>query len=215
MAEVAAHMTTSSATTSATLLLVDDEPAVLAAVRRTLTRVGYNVIAVADATRALDIMNATTVDVLIADLSMPGMSGAELIAATRRLHPQVVRVVLTGCGSIGDTEKIINDGEVHRFLTKPFKPATLRRVVEEALARKEELHRNTVASSTSSRRARLLADLEREHPGITHVERDDEGVYRLDRSRVQRLESALRGSALEGLGALMPSDRWTRRHPPA
>jgi DNA-binding NtrC family response regulator len=189
---------------AATVLLVDDEPAVLSAVRRVLTRAGHNVLATSDSTKALDIMGATEFDVLIADLSMPGMSGAELVSAACERYPQVVRIVLTGGGSVRETEKLINDGEVHRFLTKPFQATELRAVVAQAVARKDELHRSTVAGRSMARRAQLLADLEREHPGISLVCRNGAGVYMLELSRLAALEAKLEHCCLRDLGRLVP-----------
>ncbi len=195
---MAADVTQPKPGSGATLLLVDDEPSVLTALRRTLARAGYNVLVTSDPTKALGIMSATPVDILIADLSMPQMSGAELVAAARDQHPGVVRIVLTGCSAIG---------EIHRFLTKPFKPDELRRVVAQAVARKEELHRSTEASRALARHERLMEDLEREHPGITRIDRNHDGVYDLDRARLAALESQLERTALRGLGRLVPTHR--------
>ena len=188
----------------ATVLLVDDEPRVLSTVRRVLLHFGYNVLATSEPTKALEILNVSNVDVLIADLMMPGMSGTELVAAAREHHPHVVRIVLTGCSSIQETEKLINDGEVHRFLTKPFKAQELRSVLEQALARRDELHRTTMAGRASTLRARMLADLEREHPGITEIDKNEQGVYMLNRRRLAYLEIKLKASCLSELGRLLP-----------
>jgi len=188
---------------TATVLVVDDELAVLSAVRRVLVRAGYNVLSTSEPQRALDMLDATHVDVLIADLLMPEMSGAELGSTARERHPEVVRIILTGCSAVRETEKLINDGEIHRFLTKPFEPSDLRSTIALLLDRREELHRSTVAGRSSLRRSRMLADLEREHPGITKVQRNTEGVYVLERSRLMQLEERLESSFLREMGRLI------------
>jgi response regulator RpfG family c-di-GMP phosphodiesterase len=124
-----------------TLLLVDDEPAIVAALRRTLRGRGYRILGATDPLEALKILDSEQVDLVISDIDMPQMTGLELVAQIRRVRPEVVRILLTGRGTLDSALRAINDGEVHRFLTKPWSDEELRSTIEHALARLEELRR--------------------------------------------------------------------------
>jgi DNA-binding NtrC family response regulator len=175
------------------LLLVDDEPAILAALRRTLRGRGYRIFTAEDPHEALRLLERERVDLVVSDVDLPGMTGTELVARVRVAHPHVVRILLTGRGTMEAALKAINDGEVHRFLTKPWHEDELRDTIAQALERLEELRRAQSADRAAARRRLLLADLEREHPGIATVARDSYGVYVLDDRRVDALRAQVGG----------------------
>jgi FixJ family two-component response regulator len=114
------------------------------------------------------------------------MSGVELVARVRREHPDVVRVLLTGDASVESALRAINDGEVHRYLTKPWNKAELRETIRQTVDRLGELRRAAAADRRAALGARLIAALEREHPGIAQVVKND-GVYRHDGERLDVL----------------------------
>jgi two-component system probable response regulator PhcQ len=173
--------------TQHTVLLVDDEPAIVAALRRTLRGRGYRILGATSPAAALELVGAEPVDLVISDIDMPGMSGLDLVSRIRREHPGVVRMLLTGRGTLDAALRAINDGEVHRFLTKPWDDDELREIVSQALARLEELRRSQQADRGAARRRAMIADLEREQPGIAKVERDGDGVYVVDEKRIELL----------------------------
>lgn len=168
-----------------TLLLVDDEQEILDTLRRTLRREGYRILCTTSAEEALRILAEETVDVLVSDIDMPEMTGIELIARVRRDHPGVVRMLLTGAASLESAITAINDGEVHRYLTKPWSRAELRTTIRQAFDRLQELRRAAEADRCARAREQLLSELELEHPGIRSLELDD-GVYVLDERRLTR-----------------------------
>jgi DNA-binding NtrC family response regulator len=152
-----------------TVLVVDDDEAVLSALRRALGGAGVRVLTTPDPLAVLWTIGREQVDVLISDLEMPAMTGLALIKRVRREFPDVVRILLTGAASLSSALDAINEGEVFRFLTKPWEGSELRRTVADALARREELRRASEAEAGRERRRALLAALEQEHPGITQV----------------------------------------------
>lgn len=166
-----------------TILCVDDEPEVLEGLRRTLRRQPYRLLTATSAAEALQTIAAEPVDVIVSDIDMPGTNGLELVARIRREHPEIVRLLLTGDASLESALDAINQGEVHRFLTKPWDTNELRRTLHEAIERLDELRRAATAAATASVRDRLLESLERSHPGITRIERTD-GVYAVDLARL-------------------------------
>jgi DNA-binding NtrC family response regulator len=174
-----------------TVLLVDDEPAIVAALRRTLRGRGYRILGATSPLAALELMAGEKIDLIISDIDMPGMSGLDLVSRVRREHPDVVRMLLTGRGTLDAALRAINDGEVHRFLTKPWDDDELRDIVAQAIARLEELRRSQAAERGAARRRAMIADLEREQPGIAKVERDGDGIYVVDEKRMEQLRRRL------------------------
>jgi YesN/AraC family two-component response regulator len=166
-----------------TILCVDDEPEVLEGLRRTLRREPYRLLTATSAGEALHLIATESVDVIVSDIDMPGTNGLELVARIRREHPEIVRLLLTGDASLEAALNAINQGEVHRFLTKPWDKDQLRRTLHDAIDRLDELRRAATAAAAVSVRDQLLESLERSHPGITRIERTD-GVYDVDVARL-------------------------------
>ena len=190
--------------TQATVLFVDDEPEILETLRRTLRNESYRVLTTTSPDEALGLIEREDVDVLVADIDMPGMTGLELVARVRRVRPEVVRMLLTGDASVDSAMSAINEGEVHRYLTKPWQKQHLRDTIRQALERLDEMREAAAADRAAHRRATLLAELERAHPGIRHVALD-EGVYVLDVTRLSGALVELSTTALADLCQPRPS----------
>lgn len=165
------------------ILIVDDEPDVLSALRRILKPTGLPIRLCGSPLEALDILAAEPVRVLMSDNDMAEMKGTELLRLVRERHPAVVRLLMTGRGTFDSAVAAINQGEVHRYLTKPFDAEQIRREVLDASARHDELSRTTEASLAADRRRLLFEQLEQECPGITHLARDPSGTYLIDPRR--------------------------------
>jgi response regulator RpfG family c-di-GMP phosphodiesterase len=166
-----------------TVLIVDDETEILESLRRTLRREPYRLILAASPEEAMRALRDGPVDVLVSDVDMPGMTGLELISHARRMHPEVVRILLTGAASMEGAINAINEGEGHRFLTKPWDKAELIETLRAAVERLDELRRGAAAAATLSMQSRLLRELERAYPGISKVPEADE-TYRVDRAKL-------------------------------
>jgi two-component system, probable response regulator PhcQ len=180
------------------ILVVDDDPLVLSAVRRVLAADGHRIFQTTDPTAVLAMIAREDIDILITDLDMPEMSGVDLAALVRHKHPHVVRILLTGAASLGSALHAINEGEVFRYLTKPWESQALRGVIREAGARVRELGRLSNATAVTERRAQLLRALEKAFPGITRIPRVGE-VYVVNS---QSLPRALGHFDAEALWAL-------------
>ena len=126
-------------TTSPTILCVDDDADLLAAIVRTLRRDRLQVVSTTSALEAASILTAQPIAVLVSDFDMPEMTGVELAAAARKIRPETVRILLTGRGTFDTAVKGINEGEIFRFLSKPFDSDQLRQAVADGIARNTEL----------------------------------------------------------------------------
>jgi thioredoxin reductase (NADPH) len=112
------------------ILAVDDDGPVLAAVERDLREryaEHYQVLAASSGDQALDLLRRLrlredAVALLLVDQRMPGMSGTELLAASRELYPEAKRVLLTAYADTDAAIRAINDADVHHYLLKPWDP---------------------------------------------------------------------------------------------
>lgn len=159
------------------VLCVDDDPEILALVERCIARLPVEVRTTAHPSEVLVTIAREPVAVLVSDYDMPEMTGAQLAGQVKRLRPETVRILLTGQRSLETAIDGINEGEIFRFLSKPFDPGQLRAAVTDALARHAELVALTVDRSRHERRELLRASLEEEYPGISRVALDDHRVY--------------------------------------
>ncbi|WP_431228641.1 HD domain-containing phosphohydrolase [Burkholderia contaminans] len=115
------------------ILLVDDEPSVLSALRRVFRPAGYAILTAESGEAALEVLASTEVDLIVSDMRMPGMSGAEFLARARSLYPDTMRILLTGYAEIASVVQAVNDGGVYRYLNKPWDDHDLLLTLEQAL----------------------------------------------------------------------------------
>ena len=157
----------------ALIVCVDDDEAMVTTVGRSLRREpSFEVRTTLDPEEVLAWIVSEDVAVLVSDYDMPTMTGAQLAAKARRLRPETVRILLTGQRSLETAIDGIHQGEVFRFINKPFDDRALRAAVLEGVARHEELLALSGDRQRRERRDALRAALEAEYPGISTVERN-------------------------------------------
>ncbi|MGN6103966.1 MAG: response regulator [Kofleriaceae bacterium] len=159
------------------IVCVDDDETMLATVARCLRREPFEVRSTLSASEALGWIASNEVAVLVSDYEMPEMTGAQLAGHARRVRPETVRILLTGQRSLETAIDGINQGEIFRFLNKPFDNEQLRAVVGAGVARHRELVAMSGDRQRRERREALRRALEAEHPGISLVERAPGGAY--------------------------------------
>ncbi len=123
----------SNLSTRLTILLVDDEAMILKTLQRLLVRHDWDIVIAESGAQALEIMAQRSIALLLTDQRMPEMNGLELLREVKASYPDTVRIVLTGYAEMDVVVKSINEGEVYRFLTKPWNNAELLKTVHEAL----------------------------------------------------------------------------------
>lgn len=119
---------------SARLLLVDDEENILRSLQRVLRREPWELVTVSSGEAALETMAEQTFDLVISDARMPGMDGPTLLAEIHRKYPWCIRILLTGYADITSTIKAINEGQIYRYISKPWDDDELRLIIRQALA---------------------------------------------------------------------------------
>jgi diguanylate cyclase (GGDEF)-like protein/PAS domain S-box-containing protein len=118
-----------------TLLIVDDEPGVRNALVRALRPDGYRVLAASGAQEALELLALNRVQVIISDQRLPGMTGTELLGRVKSLHPDTIRIVLSGYTDLKAVIDAVNRGAIYKFLTKPWEDELLREHIRDAFLR--------------------------------------------------------------------------------
>lgn len=132
------------------LLLVDDEENILSALYRTLRKEGYTIERANSAEEALDMLSDFKPDVIVSDQRMPNMTGVEMFRRIKTLHPDAIRIILSGYTELDSVTSAINDGAVWKFLTKPWDEELLKNTIKDAFVTKEMRDEN----------ARLQAEVE-------------------------------------------------------
>jgi len=117
----------------ARVLFVDDEERILNALR-TVFRSHYHVFTAENGTLALEFVKRFGIHVVVSDQRMPGMSGVELLRQVREAAPATVRILLTGYSDLASIVGSINDGEVFRFVKKPWDNAELQKTLADGVA---------------------------------------------------------------------------------
>jgi serine/threonine-protein kinase len=113
------------------VLFVDDEERVLNGLRA-LFRNDYHVFTADNGAAALELVKRHQIAVVVSDQRMPAMTGVELLRQVRAIAPQSVRLLLTGYTELAALVGSINDGEVFRFVRKPWDNDEIRAILAEA-----------------------------------------------------------------------------------
>jgi len=134
-----------------TILFVDDEQRILTSLRSIFRR-EYTVFTALSGKEALEILAKNTINVIISDQRMPNMLGNELLAKAHELYPQTMRLLLTGFMDKQAIIRTINEGEIYRFINKPWNNETIQSIVKDAAeasqATIESISQQTQTSAT-------------------------------------------------------------------
>ena len=120
------------------LLLVEDDPSMQATLQRTLSRRGMEVTACGDGPHAIERWRSGAPDVVLLDLTLPGLDGLQVLEQARRTGLQTPVLILTARGTVGDRVIGLNTG-ADDYLPKPFD-------LDELEARLRALHRRRASS---------------------------------------------------------------------
>jgi CheY-like chemotaxis protein len=117
-----------------TVLFVDDEPLLRKVAQRHLSGLGYSVLTAADGEEGVETFRreAASIDVVVLDLTMPGLTGLQVLSRIRALSPGIPVVVASGYSSQVDAKEVLNAG-ADTFLPKPYAPEDLTRSIRKVL----------------------------------------------------------------------------------
>jgi signal transduction histidine kinase len=115
------------------VLCVDDDEHIRKALKRALRTEPYELLLAEDGPRALDILKHSEVQVVVSDLSLPGMDGISLLSTVAEHSPDIVRLVLSGRSDARIILEAINNGSIYRYILKPWDNDYLKIVIRQAL----------------------------------------------------------------------------------
>jgi len=116
-----------------TVLFVDDDRNIISALRRVTKKEPYRSFFSLGGREALDLLIEETVHVIVTDLGMPGMNGLELLKYVQQRHPHIIRLVLSAFSDTDSILNAINEGNVYRYVVKPWNDMDLKLTVRQAL----------------------------------------------------------------------------------
>jgi CheY-like chemotaxis protein len=119
------------------VLCVDDEHNILKLLRRLLEGHGYGVSTATSGEEALQIMATKRIDLIISDQRMPVMTGSEFFRITREKYPNAIRIMMSGYSDFDSLVTAVNEGEIFRFISKPWDQKQFLELVRLALAQKD------------------------------------------------------------------------------
>lgn len=109
------------------ILCVDDEEDVLRGLKRVLRSPRFETVGALSGAEGLERLKeegAENFDVVVSDMRIPEMNGAQFLSRVREVAPDVSRILLTGQADVESSIAAVNDGQIFRFLTKPWAPDT-------------------------------------------------------------------------------------------
>jgi len=162
------------------LLLVDDEPNLTSALVRSLDRKQFEIFTADSAQQGLMILAGNDIDVVVSDERMPGMTGSQFLSEVRKKWPNTIRMILSGQADLEAAVRAINEGEVYRFLLKPCHPQELQMTILQGLQHKKLVAQSRKLLQEHQKNMNLLETLEKDNPGITKVDMDDDGVIDME-----------------------------------
>lgn len=115
-----------------TVLVVDDDPAVLRSIARMVERLGYRAQSATNGGDALELVSRSVPDLILLDMAMPGMNGAEFLDELRPAHPDLPVVIVTGYPDSSLVHRAAQHAPV-MLLTKPLDKAHLDRTLRTVL----------------------------------------------------------------------------------
>ena len=132
------------------ILFVDDQPRVLDGLRRSLRgmRDKWEMLFANSGYEAIEKLGMAPVDVIISDMHMPGMDGAELLTRVKKDSPRVIRIILSGQTNEDAALRLM--GQNHQFLSKPCDAGILVETVNRALSLRDLLSNESLQSAVSS-----------------------------------------------------------------
>lgn len=142
-----------------TVLFVDDETSILRTMKRIFHSKPFKLVLADSAQKALDFMQENTVHVVVSDMKMPGMNGAEFLSQVALNFPETYKIVLSGFADLESTLEVINNGQIQRFLQKPWDNDVLIEAVERGVTQHKMAAENKRLQILTAKQNKELASL--------------------------------------------------------
>jgi serine/threonine-protein kinase len=180
----------------ATVLFVDDEENIVTTLRA-LCKSRFNVLTATSGAQALEIVRHNFVHVIVSDQRMPNMTGVELLRKVRESSPNTVRILLTGYADLAAIIGSINDGEIYRYIYKPWSNRDVVDTIDAAA--------NTVLALVADAPVAASAELPAERnwqPAILVIDDDKEVFHAVEKLFAGRCKILSASNCTEALDIL-------------
>lgn len=183
------------------IAFIDDEPRILRSLKMHF-RQSHDVFTTTDATELMKYVSEHQVQVVISDQRMPDKTGTEVLRDVKEASPNTIRILLTGYADLNAVIDSVNEGEIYRYITKPWQNDELKKVVNKATEIAQQTQdiaheteqaddiENQAVSSTSVKRNVLVLD-------------DNEDVYQQMKSYFKNTYTVSWASNLEQAAKLL------------
>ncbi len=146
-----------------TLLIVDDESNVLRSLKRLLFETDYRVLTAESGDEGLKMFeNESSIQLVVSDYRMPEMNGVEFLKRVKELHPDTIRIILSGYADVIAIVEAINDGQVYKFISKPWNDQDLLTTVMRAFEQYSLVQENRHLNEELLKRNKELEDVAQE-----------------------------------------------------
>jgi response regulator RpfG family c-di-GMP phosphodiesterase len=136
-------------TMTESVLFVDDETHILSSIRRLIRPLKLKTYFAESGAEGLKLLEENKIDLVVSDMRMPEMDGAEFLTKVKQNWPNTVRILLTGYADISSTIEALNNGGIYRYISKPWDDDELKEIVLDALKLKRlEREREELAQLT-------------------------------------------------------------------
>jgi len=119
------------------LLFVDDEKNILSSLKRLFRSEGYAIYLANSGAEGLEILDKEKIDLVISDMRMPEMNGAEFLEKVAKKWPKITRILLTGYSEVSATIDAVNKGNIYKYISKPWEDNDIKLTVKNALESQE------------------------------------------------------------------------------
>lgn len=142
-------------------MLVDDEKAITRALHRLFRKEGYHILTAESGLKGLEKLHQLEkpVSMIISDQRMPEMNGAQFLEKSKAICPEAIRYLLTGYSDLDAVIQAVNQGEIHRYLTKPWNDNDLLLQVAQSLEHYELVSENKRLTALTAAQNAKLSDL--------------------------------------------------------
>lgn len=190
------------------IAFIDDEPRILRSLKMHF-RQSHEVFTTTDAAELMEYISTHDVQVVISDQRMPDKTGTEVLREVKNASPNTIRILLTGYADLNAVIDSVNEGEIYRYITKPWQNDELKKVVNKAteIARQTQDvpqdHAPDIEASSLLRPASTTTTNSSKDKRYILVLDDDESVYQQIKSHFKGVYSVSWASSLEQAAELL------------
>ena len=156
----------------AQVLFIDDEESIIDGIQRLFMKEPYGVVATTDIESARKTLDQENIKAVICDHRMPIMLGVKFLQEVKEKHPDIVRILFTGYTDFPMVEEAINQGEIYRFVSKPWKTTELLSTVRQAIAHYDLVEENKELFDETKRRQGELEIANKKLIDMYKIQRD-------------------------------------------